>query len=93
MSKIQNITQLREFALETLDRLKNGDIDLQEALAAGKVCDTVINTVKLQIDYDKVLGGEIKPIPFMLGTTQLNLLEHEEKTVKTIPYSRPNPRV
>lgn len=64
MSKIKDISMLREFALDTLEKLQNGDIDVTEAGVTGKLCEGVISTVKAQLEYSKMIQQEPN-IPFM----------------------------
>ena len=78
MSKIKNITELRELALETLEKLRDGKIELSEAVATGKLCDNVINTVKAELQYHLMIGEQPK-IPFMQGQRVI-----EGQTVKSI---------
>lgn len=66
MSKIKTITELRELALETLENLRDNKIELAEAVATGKLCDNVINTVKAELEYHRMIG-ETPKIPFMMG--------------------------
>lgn len=46
-----NIQELRDLMLETLNRLKDGEIEMGEAATMAKVGDTVMGTVRLQMDY------------------------------------------
>lgn len=64
MSDIKNITQLRDFALDALTKLKNREIEVAEAGVTGKLCETVISTIKSQLEYAKMLQEEPQ-IPFM----------------------------
>ena len=80
MAKIKNIEDLRNFAIDTLDRLKNQEIDVNEALATGKLCDSVINTVKMQLEYHKILG-EKSSIPFIEEAPHQRILEDKQKLI------------
>lgn len=64
MSKIKNMEHLRDFALETLERLSNGEIDTAQAGVSGKLCESVISTVKTQLEYARMVD-EQPYIPFM----------------------------
>lgn len=64
MSKIKTIEELREFALDALESLKQGKIDVAEAAATGKLCDGVISTIKTEIEYGRLTGQTVN-IPFM----------------------------
>lgn len=75
--KIKNISSLRDHALETIERLASGEIDTAHAAATGKLCDSVISTIKSQLEYSR-MTGESPEIPFMMTPNKGNLLEHEE---------------
>lgn len=62
--KLGNIENLRDFALEILQDLRSGKIDMSQALASGKLVDNVVNTIKVEMDYQK-MTNEHKLIPFM----------------------------
>ena len=78
MSKIKNITELRELALEILEKLRDGKIELAEAVTTGKLCDNVINIVKAELEYHRMIGEQPK-IPFMQGQRLI-----EGQTVKSL---------
>lgn len=52
---IKNIVELRDFALEALDDLRGGKINIQQAATAATLCASVISTVKTQLDYFKAI--------------------------------------
>lgn len=56
---IKNIKQLRDHALNTLERLDDRDINIQEAAATAKIYSSIISSVKAEMDYHKML--EQKP--------------------------------
>jgi hypothetical protein len=64
MAKIKTIEELRIYALETLERLRDGEIDTAHAGVVGKVCESAISTVKAQLEYARMIG-EDPNIPFM----------------------------
>jgi hypothetical protein len=64
MSKINSIEALRDHALLTLEKLSSGDIDCAEAGVTGKLCESVISTIKAQLEYSRMLQEEPQ-IPFM----------------------------
>lgn len=74
-TKITNMTQLRNLALKTIERLANNEITAHEALTVCKACDTVVNTVKAELEYSKISKKEAH-IPFMEGASknQLDIL-------------------
>jgi hypothetical protein len=89
MSKIKTITELRDAALEMIDKLSAGQVEINEAMALGKLCDTVISTVKTQLEFAKMVNEEPQ-IPF-LGSDQprsaSKLIESGKTTSKGIPYA------
>ena len=64
------MTDLRDHALRTLERLEAGEIEVQEAAAVGKLSDSVVNTVKSQMEYSKMTAQEPQ-IPFIYGDQNL----------------------
>lgn len=85
MSKINNITKLREYALEVLENLREGKIEINEALAAGKSVDSVIATIKIEMDYQRITG-EVKQIPFMSNNEKI--IEHEKVPLLPSPKNK-----
>ena len=85
MTKIKTMEQLRDHALETLEKLSRGDIDTDEAGVYSKLCESVISTVKTQLEYARMIQEE-PIIPFMQNchNSKNKLIEHEEK--KELPY-------
>lgn len=86
MSKIKNITQLRDFALETLEKLANKEIDCSEAGVSGKLCESVISTLKTQLTYSAMLD-EKPDIPFMMTEVNGRILDMPSAQ-KSLPYSK-----
>lgn len=64
MAKIKTIEELRDHALDTLNKLADGSIDVAEAGVTGKLCESVISTVKTQLDYYRMIQ-EQPQIAFM----------------------------
>lgn len=64
MSKINSIEALRDHALLTLEKLAEGAIDTTEAGVTGKLCESVISTIKAQLEYSRLID-EAPQIPFM----------------------------
>lgn len=62
--KINTIEALRDHALNTLEKLSNGEIDTTEAGVTGKLCESVISTIKAQLEYARMIDQEPQ-IPFM----------------------------
>lgn len=75
--KISTIQDLRDHALLTIQKLANGDIDTSEAGVTGKLCESVIATVKSQLEYSRMLD-ETPEIPFMQNSHKgTKTLEHK----------------
>jgi hypothetical protein len=53
---IHDINSLREFAITTLKKLSTGEMTTEEAGVTGKLCENVISTLKVQLEYAKMLG-------------------------------------
>lgn len=54
--KIKNLEQLRNHALETLEKLSSGLITIEEAGATSKLCENVVSTLKIELDFAKMVG-------------------------------------
>lgn len=63
-TKINSMEALRDHAILTIEKLSRGEIDTSEAGVTGKLCESVISTVKAQIAYSSLIGEEPN-IPFM----------------------------
>lgn len=87
-NKIKTITELRDHALSIIEKLSEGQVDISEAITVSKLCDTVISTVKTQLEFAKMVNEE-PSIPF-LGSDQpmskSKLIENKTSS-KGIPYS------
>lgn len=64
MNKKMNIKDLREELSEVLDKLKNKEIKLEDAVAYGSVSSKVLMTAKVELDYHKHMGYQ-KAIDFL----------------------------
>lgn len=53
-----NITDVREVLITLLSDIKSGAIDLDKAKVMAEVSQVLINTVKAETDYLKVIGGK-----------------------------------
>ena len=51
------IEDLRNHLFETLERLKEGDIDIATAKAMADVGQVIINSAKIEIDFIRVTGS------------------------------------
>ncbi len=76
---INNIVDLRNHALRTLEKLENEEINSIEAAATAKLCDNVLSTIKIQIEHAKLLNKE-PIIPFMGDlSNNKNLINHSKE--------------
>lgn len=76
---IKNIDELRKHAITTLEKLSNKKIDVDEAGVAGKLYESVMSTVKYELEYSKMLGREPN-IPFMGDLSkQPRIIEHKNE--------------
>lgn len=66
MSKITNVTELRESALSVYSDLRSGKINVSQATALTKAISKACATIKLQHDYAH-LRKEKPSISFMGG--------------------------
>lgn len=51
------INDLRDHLFEALERLKDGEIDIQTAKAMADVGQVIINSAKIEIDFIRVTGS------------------------------------
>ena len=51
------INDLRDHLFEAMERLKDGDIDIQTAKAMADVGQVIINSAKIEIDFIKATGS------------------------------------
>lgn len=64
MSKIKTVEDLRNFSLELIDKLREGEIGIKEAWTTAKICDVVLKSVQLELDYARA-NGHIANVPFV----------------------------
>lgn len=56
--EIKDIDSLRQHAIETLKNLSTGKISTEQAGVTGKLCENVVSTLKVQLEYAKMLDQE-----------------------------------
>lgn len=83
--EIRDIDSLRDFAIETLKKLSTGKISTEEAGVTGKLCENIVSTVKVQLEYAKMLDQQPN-IQFLENCTlpKGRLIEHAKKDVKLL---------
>lgn len=52
---INNISDLRDHAVLTLEKLSKKYIDVTEAGVTAKLCETIVSTIKAQLEYHRML--------------------------------------
>ncbi len=52
---VKNINDLRKHAAETLELLDNGDIDVTQAACNAKLYESMISSLKAELDYHRML--------------------------------------
>jgi hypothetical protein len=62
--EIKSLDDLREYAVATLEKLENGEIETCEAGVRGKLCENIVSTLKVQMDYAK-MTNRLPHIPFI----------------------------
>lgn len=75
---MQTINDLRNFILEEMNRLKNQESTPASANAAANLAGKVISSVKMELEYNKMVGAT-PSIPF-LNKNVANLLESHKET-------------
>ena len=85
--KISTIEQQRDHALMTIEKLAAGTIDTAEAGVTGKLCESVISTVKAQLEYARMIQDEPE-IPFMENSHKGKTIDHDGSNVKKLSYDK-----
>lgn len=52
------INDLRDHLFEALERLKEGDIDIDTAQTMAEVAQVIINSAKIEVDFIKATGAK-----------------------------------
>lgn len=69
MAQIKNLDDLRQDAINTLEKLANGQIDCDQAGVTAKLYESVMSTVKTQLQVAVMLKREPN-IPFLGDCTK-----------------------
>jgi len=51
------INDLRDHLFEVLERLKDGEIDIETAKAMADVSQVIINSAKVEVDFIRITGA------------------------------------
>lgn len=54
------LVDVRQAAMDTIKKLKNGEIDVKTAGEIRNLCNTVIDVAKVQVEYVKAVPSHIK---------------------------------
>lgn len=57
MKKTNDVNSLRAALFETLEAVRNGNIDLERAKAINETAQSIINTAKVEVEYAKATGN------------------------------------
>lgn len=79
------ITDIRDQLIEVFNGLRDGSVDIKDAVEINNTAGKIINTAKVQIAYS-ALRGEAPYIPFLDTTTGANpkvLTAVKPKALKT----------
>jgi hypothetical protein len=83
--EIKDIDELRQHAISTLQKLSKGAISTEEAGVTGKLCENVVSTLKVQLEYAKMLDQQPN-IDFLENCTlPKGRLIEGEKDIKNLP--------
>jgi hypothetical protein len=61
---MKNVTELRNSLAKIFVELQSGDINHEQARELAKIAGKMINSAKVQLDYQN-LRGDIPQIPFL----------------------------
>ena len=84
----KTVEDLREHLFATLAELRAGTMDVDKAKAVSEVAQTIINSAKVEVDYQRVQGGtggsrflgvEGKPEPEKLPAGVRGVVTHRLK--------------
>lgn len=52
------IQDLRDHLFETIEKLKDGEIDLDKAKAIAEIAQVVVNSAKVEVDFLRAVGNK-----------------------------------
>lgn len=52
------IEDLRNHLFETIEMLKDGDIELDKAKTIAEIAQVIVNSAKIEVDFIKVVHGD-----------------------------------
>lgn len=80
MSKILTLDQLRLRLLDTFEKLTDGEIDIDEAMALSKLSDSISSGVNLQLKYAQLTQSS-PHIPFLESNNRIIDAESKKKMI------------
>lgn len=83
MDDIKNINDLRAHAILTLKKLEKGKIDMSEAGVTAKLYESVISSLKIELEYNKMLGSD-PFIPFLEDESNTKKLMSKQDNKKLL---------
>ena len=77
---MNNINDLRSILFDTLQDIKNNNMDLDKAKAINETAQTIINTAKVEVDYMKQGGATAsnfipEPTPIAGGDNRIHRIK------------------
>jgi hypothetical protein len=76
--KIKNSEDLRSYMLDMMEDLRTGDISVEEAGVAGKLCEGVISSLKVEMQYAHMVGLQPR-LPFLENKRTIELKQIEKR--------------
>ncbi len=85
--KIKNIEELRNFVLDSLERLSSNKIDVAEAGIIAKSSETIMSSLKLQLSYSQMIG-DMPNIKFLQDSHKGTPVAVEHNSPKALPSKK-----
>jgi len=78
MSSIKNAEQLRDYVLNSLEKLEKNKIDIEKMSIIAKSSETVMSSIKMQLAYAN-MRQEMPIIPFLQDCHKVEKKQLENK--------------
>lgn len=79
---LNTVEELRDFMAKDLERVSKGETTPATANAAANLCGKILQSVKLELEYNKAIGGQ--PNISFLGSLNKKVKEISQDTVKSL---------
>lgn len=79
--EVKDINNLRDHAIQTLDMLVSGEIEIEDAMAASKLYGNVVDMLRVQVDYNKYCGNDVQ-IDFLTSGTTKTIIHQTNTTLE-----------